>query len=122
MMVMPRLGDLASGVKQQARIGRPTASTCFREEGADRLVEHERSVCPPAGQCLLSRPICLQRSLPRTEAMLRSCGAPIAITGRSTPGLGDEWGIGYMFGQPGCWHLAFARDDTASDVWLRVEA
>ena len=35
---------------------------------------------------------------------------------------GAEWGIGYVFGQAGCWHLAFARDDTAGDVWLGIEA
>ena len=33
---------------------------------------------------------------------------------------GDEWGIGYVFDEPGCWHLRFRSDDRAS-IWLNVE-
>ena len=33
---------------------------------------------------------------------------------------GDEWGIGYIFDEPGCWHLHFRSDDRAS-IWLIVE-
>ena len=33
---------------------------------------------------------------------------------------GDEWGIGYIFDEPGCWHLRFRSDDRAN-IWLMVE-
>jgi hypothetical protein len=33
---------------------------------------------------------------------------------------GDEWGVGYVFTEPGCWHLHFARTDTQGDVWVEV--
>ncbi len=34
---------------------------------------------------------------------------------------GDEWGSGYRFDQPGCWHLHLERADTSGDVWLQVD-
>ena len=34
---------------------------------------------------------------------------------------GDEWGSGYRFTQPGCWHLHLERADSSGDVWLDVE-
>lgn len=34
---------------------------------------------------------------------------------------GDEWGSGYRFDEPGCWHLHLERLDTAGDVWLEIE-
>jgi hypothetical protein len=33
---------------------------------------------------------------------------------------GDEWGIGYVFNEPGCWHLQF-RSDNRANIWLIVE-
>jgi hypothetical protein len=33
---------------------------------------------------------------------------------------GDEWGTGFRFVAPGCWHIHFARDRGVADVWLRV--
>jgi hypothetical protein len=33
---------------------------------------------------------------------------------------GDEWGTGYLFTEPGCSHLHFARDDTTADVWFEI--
>ena len=33
---------------------------------------------------------------------------------------GDEWGLGYRWTAPGCWHLTFARTDVTADVWLLV--
>ena len=33
---------------------------------------------------------------------------------------GDEWGTEFRFAVPGCWHIHFARTDTAADVWLDV--
>jgi hypothetical protein len=33
---------------------------------------------------------------------------------------GQEWGTGYLFPEPGCWHLHFARDDTQGDVWFEI--
>jgi hypothetical protein len=33
---------------------------------------------------------------------------------------GDEWGTGFRFATPGCWHIHLGRDDTSADVWLNV--
>jgi hypothetical protein len=33
---------------------------------------------------------------------------------------GDEWGTGYLFATPGCWHLHFGRVDTQADAWLEI--
>jgi len=33
---------------------------------------------------------------------------------------GAEWGTGFRFTTPGCWHIHFARNDTSADVWLNV--
>jgi hypothetical protein len=33
---------------------------------------------------------------------------------------GNERGIGYVFDEPGCWHLQF-RSDNRADIWLIVE-
>jgi hypothetical protein len=33
---------------------------------------------------------------------------------------GSEWGAGYLFTEPGCWHLHAQRTVGAADVWLRV--
>jgi hypothetical protein len=33
---------------------------------------------------------------------------------------GDEWGTGFRFTSPGCWHIHLARTDTSGDVWLDV--
>ncbi|MDQ1424892.1 MAG: hypothetical protein QOD72_2390 [Acidimicrobiaceae bacterium] len=46
---------------------------------------------------------------------------PEAHGGSNYSRPGDEWGTGYVFSQPGCWHLGFRRDDTAGDVWLQIE-
>lgn len=35
---------------------------------------------------------------------------------------GDEWGTGFRFGAPGCWHIQLARTDTSGEVWLDVRA
>jgi hypothetical protein len=33
---------------------------------------------------------------------------------------GEEWGSGFRFTEPGCWHLRASRDDAVADVWLKV--
>jgi hypothetical protein len=33
---------------------------------------------------------------------------------------GDEWGVGYLFTDPGCWHLRLSRGTAVGDVWLQV--
>jgi hypothetical protein len=33
---------------------------------------------------------------------------------------GDEWGTGFHFSAPGCWHIKLTRDSTSGDVWLNV--
>ena len=33
---------------------------------------------------------------------------------------GDEWGVGYQFPTPGCWHLRAERSVGSADVWLQV--
>lgn len=43
---------------------------------------------------------------------------PHAASTYSRPG--DEWGTGYRFPRPGCWHIHLARTDVAGDVWFRV--
>jgi hypothetical protein len=35
---------------------------------------------------------------------------------------GDEWGTGFRFDQPGCWHIHLQRTTGAGDVWLTVAA
>jgi hypothetical protein len=35
---------------------------------------------------------------------------------------GDEWGTGFRFDQPGCWHIHLQRTVGARDVWLNVAA
>ena len=34
---------------------------------------------------------------------------------------GNEWGTGYLFDVPGCWHLHLQRSGARADVWLSVE-
>ena len=45
---------------------------------------------------------------------------PEAHSGSSYVRPGDEWGVGYRFTQPGCWHLHLGRADGEGDVWLAV--
>ena len=33
---------------------------------------------------------------------------------------GDEWGTGFRFSGPGCWHVKLTRNSTSGDVWLNV--
>lgn len=33
---------------------------------------------------------------------------------------GDEWGTGFFFATPGCWHIHFTRTNASADVWLNV--
>lgn len=33
---------------------------------------------------------------------------------------GEEWGTGFTFDEPGCWHLALRRERGSGDVWLVV--
>jgi len=33
---------------------------------------------------------------------------------------GDEWGTGFRFSSPGCWHIKLTRTTTSGDVWLMV--
>lgn len=33
---------------------------------------------------------------------------------------GDEWGTGFRFSSPGCWHIKLTRTTTSGDVWLTV--
>ncbi len=35
---------------------------------------------------------------------------------------GNEWGTGFRFSAPGCWHIKFTRNSTSGDVWLNVRA
>jgi hypothetical protein len=35
---------------------------------------------------------------------------------------GDEWGTGFRFSAPGCWHIRLTRNATSGDVWLNVRA
>ena len=31
---------------------------------------------------------------------------------------GDEWGTGFLFDEPGCWHIHLQRTVRAGDVWM----
>ena len=33
---------------------------------------------------------------------------------------GDEWGTGFLFDEPGCWHIHLQRTSGAGDAWLNV--
>jgi hypothetical protein len=33
---------------------------------------------------------------------------------------GDEWGTGFLFDEPGCWHIHLQRTVGAGDVWISV--
>ena len=35
---------------------------------------------------------------------------------------GDEWGTGFLFDEPGCWHIHFERTVGSGDVWIDVAA
>ncbi len=35
---------------------------------------------------------------------------------------GDEWGTGFRFSTPGCWHIKLTRNSTSGDIWLNVRA
>jgi hypothetical protein len=54
-------------------------------------------------------------------------GKPVALTwlevhrGSNYDRPGDEWGTGYLFNEPGCWHLTFKRSNSEADVWLTVD-
>ena len=52
-------------------------------------------------------------------------GAPLVFGPESHPQSsyrrpGDEWGTGFRFTTPGCWHIRLMRDDTAGDAWIDV--
>ena len=47
-------------------------------------------------------------------------GTPARVTFGPEAHGGNEWGIGYIFDEPGCWHLQFRSDGRAS-IWLIVE-
>ena len=47
-------------------------------------------------------------------------GTPAKVTFGPEAHGGTEWGVGYLFDEPGCWHLRFRSDDRA-DIWLLVE-
>ncbi|HEY3671357.1 MAG TPA: hypothetical protein VGN51_10520 [Acidimicrobiia bacterium] len=46
---------------------------------------------------------------------------PVAHSaGSSYQRPGDEWGTGFRFGTPGCWHIQLTRSNNVGDVWLDV--
>jgi len=47
-------------------------------------------------------------------------GTPAKVTFGPVAHGGDEWGIGYVFDEPGCWHLQF-RSDNRAHIWLVIE-
>jgi hypothetical protein len=64
---------------------------------------------------------------PLVATLTSPSGAPTPLTFGPAAHLsssynrpGDEWGTGYLFTDPGCWHLHFARDDAAGDAWFRI--
>jgi len=49
-------------------------------------------------------------------------GPEAHVGGSSYHRPGDEWGTGFRFTKPGCWHIHLSRRDTSGDVWLDVKA
>ncbi len=45
---------------------------------------------------------------------------PEPHTGSTYDGPGDEWGTGFLFDEPGCWHIHLQRTVGAGDVWINV--
>lgn len=45
---------------------------------------------------------------------------PVAHTGSSYDRPGDEWGTGFKFDEPGCWHIHLERTEGMGDVWIEV--
>jgi hypothetical protein len=45
---------------------------------------------------------------------------PDAHGGSTYERPGEEWGAGYRFTEPGCWHLRAVRGSSVADVWLAV--
>jgi hypothetical protein len=35
---------------------------------------------------------------------------------------GDEWGTGFHFTSPGCWHIHLIRANASGDAWFDVSA
>ncbi|SEG69763.1 hypothetical protein SAMN04489712_109113 [Thermomonospora echinospora] len=50
----------------------------------------------------------------------RLAWGPESHSGSTYERPGDEWGTGFRFTEPGCWHLRATRDDVAADVWLKA--
>lgn len=54
-------------------------------------------------------------------------GSPVTLTfgpeahsGSSYDRPGDEWGTGFKFDEPGCWHIHLERTEGSGDVWIAV--
>ena len=48
---------------------------------------------------------------------------PEAHAGSTYQRPGDEWGTGFLFDEPGCWHIHLKRSvDGVGDIWFEVEA
>ena len=45
---------------------------------------------------------------------------PEAHAGSSYERPGDEWGTGFKFDEPGCWHIHLERAEGSGDVWIAV--
>ena len=47
---------------------------------------------------------------------------PEAHSGSSYTRPGEEWGTGFLFDEPGCWHIHLKRTVGSGDVWINVVA
>ncbi|MEY2443465.1 MAG: hypothetical protein QOE00_45 [Ilumatobacteraceae bacterium] len=45
---------------------------------------------------------------------------PEPHAGSSYTRPGDEWGTGFLFDAPGCWHIHLRRTAVSGDVWFDV--
>jgi len=45
---------------------------------------------------------------------------PEAHSGSGYDRPGDEWGTGFTFDEPGCWHIHLERTEGSGDVWISV--
>ena len=46
---------------------------------------------------------------------------PEAHDGSNYQRPGAEWGSGFVFATPGCWHIHATRTDSSADVWLPID-
>jgi len=55
-----------------------------------------------------------------TDRLGKLTFGPELHTGSNYSRPGPEWGTGFMFDEPGCWHIRLERTVGSGEVWLAV--